>query len=158
MESSRNAFENINPNHVEITVGAGGERGTTNASSEKTLRLVLVQLSHHSIRRGNWLVVVVVGEQGEVRLGQRQSGEGFGEPVVRLRGGACLSCCCCGYTSCTAKAKSWAGNRIFRVLWGSRWWCRRWSAGVESGRSWTSRLAAGCSCSVSGISRENKHH
>lgn len=54
------------------------------------------------------------------------------------------------------KETSWVGSRICRVLWGSRWWCRRWSAGVELGRSWIFHLVEDCSCLVSGKTQRIK--
>lgn len=115
-----------------------GERRWRTEEQSRALRklqFILVQLCHHGIRgRG-------------VHLGQRQGG-------WRAGCGAFLSCCCCGYTSCMVKGKSWAGSHICRALWDSRWWCRRLSAEAELDRNWTFHLAAGCSCSVSGMAAE----
>lgn len=70
--------------------------------------------------------------------------------------GVGLSCCCCGCRSCMAKGRSWAGSRTYPALWGSRWWCRRWSAAAAWGRSWIFHLAADCFCSVSGTTAETE--
>lgn len=54
------------------------------------------------------------------------------------------------------KGRSWAGSRICRELWDSRWLCRRLSAGAALGRSWIFHLAAGYSCSASEGHREKR--
>lgn len=54
------------------------------------------------------------------------------------------------------KGTSWAGSRISRAPLGSRWSCRRSSAGAVSGRSSIFRPAAGCSCSASGRREEKE--
>lgn len=54
------------------------------------------------------------------------------------------------------KERSWVGSHICRVLWDSRWWCRRWFAGVALDRSWIFHLVADCSCLVSGKTQQRK--
>lgn len=53
----------------------------------------------------------------------------------RISCGLCLSCCYCCCRFCMVMGRSWAGSQIYQAVWGSRWLCRRWSAGVASGRS-----------------------
>lgn len=96
----------------------------------------------------------VISHPYGVRLGHRLRGWGPGVGWVRAATWeACLSCCWCGCRSCTATARNWAGSHTCRAPWGSRWWCRRWSAAAAPGRSWIFRPAAGCFCSASGRRR-----
>lgn len=139
MESSRNASEDTNPamRKRRLERGEGRWRAKKNwPSSEK----------HFSSRRFSYVTVAM----GWCPFGAVAGG------VRRAGCGACLSCCCCGCRSCTVKGRNWAGSRICRAPWDSRWSCRRWSAGAALGRSWISRLAAGCSYSASGRNQQRE--